>query len=512
MIMQYLGTNLVLINPLIIGLLNLLTPFISKEDSNLRSGCLLFVSVLFLLNTVILDHLFLEGYSHQLTLFTFGKYILALQMDALGLLFLNLLAFLWVCALLYTIKFLNINGMPGSNRFLFFMNLCILVGVFIALSANLFTMFVGYELLTLSTLPLIAHFPNRNCMDGMYRYVKILMLSSLGLFLPAVVIIYHYVGHGDFTAQGFLQGYFSDGWAVLLFITMIFGLAKAAIYPMHSWLPAAMVATYPVSAILHAVVVVKTGLFCIYKIMLYVFGINYLQHLFYDNNILLILPIITIAYSSVKAISYTNIKMMLAYSTINQLNIALLSAFLLTPKGINAAILHMISHSFTKICIFYTAGNMYSVKKAYRIGELIGIRATMPKTSFVMLIASLSLIGIPPFAGFVSKLYILLAAAEVNNLLVMCVVLISSLFSALYVIKMLIFIYRPTKEDFILNLKLKPYFADPEKTGIRERVNSLHRAEGKLPILMIISIGLCMCGVVGFVFVQKMIAQFLLFI
>ena len=510
---QYFSTNLVLINPIIIGLLNLLTPFISKEDTSLRSFFLLFISALFLLNVVILDCLFLDGYTHQYTIFAFGKYNIVFEMEALGLIFLTLLAFLWICALLYTIKFLSINGMPASNRFLFFINLCIVIGAFIALAANLFTMFIGYELLTLATLPLIAHFPNRSCMSGLYKYIKILMLSSVGLFLPAILVIYHYVGHGDFVQSGFIQGYFEDTTAKLLFLVMIFGVAKASLYPMHSWLPAAMVATYPVSAILHAVVVVKTGLFCIYKIMIYVFGIEYLNFLFADNNLLLLLPAITIIYSSVKAISYTNIKMMLAYSTINQLSIALLSAFLLTPKGMNAAILHMISHSFTKICIFYSAGNMYSVKTAYRIGELIGIKTTMPKTSFVMLIAGLSLIGIPPFAGFISKLYILLAAAEVNSLFVMSIVLISSLFSALYVIKMLIFIYRPTKENFILHLKLKPYFDEPRERRSSKRIISLlHRAEKRLPVFMIVSIGLCMCGVIGFVFIQKIIMQFLLFI
>ena len=155
-----------------------------------------------------------------------------------------------------------------------------------------------------------------------------------------------------------------------------------------------MVASYPVSALLHAVVVVKTGLFCIYKILSYVFGLSYLQILFADYNWLVILPIITIVYSSLQAIRFTQVKMVLAYSTINQLSIALLSAFLLTPKGLIAAV--MLDFAFIyKNMYFYAAGNIYSVKNAYHIGRVIGIRRTMPKTSFVMLIAGLSLMEYP---------------------------------------------------------------------------------------------------------------------
>jgi len=204
--------------------------------------------------------------------------------------------------------------------------------------------------------------------------------------------------------------------------------------------------------------------------------------------------------------------MMLAYSTINQLSIALLSAFLLTPKGLIAAILHMVSHSFTKICIFYAAGNMYSVKNAYHIGELIGIRNTMPKTSFVMLIAGLSLMGMPPFAGFISKFYIMMAAAEQENLLVMITLGISTMFSALYVIKMLIFIYRPTNENFILHLKLKPYFDEaPNSKSSKRIISARHKAEKRLPVFMILSIALCMAGVIGFFLAQQLINKFLMF-
>ncbi|MDP4709535.1 MAG: cation:proton antiporter [Rickettsiaceae bacterium] len=510
---QFISPQFLVISTLLIGVLNLITPFASKEDTNFRSFLMLTVSILFLTSILSLDWLFLSGAKTNFTALNLGKYSIALHIEPLGLIFLTLLGILWICAILYTIKFLEINQMKDSNRFLFFMNCCIIIGSIVALSANLFTMFVGYEVLTLCTIPLIAHQGGEKVAKGLFQYLKILMLSGLVLFLPAIIIIYTHVGHGNFTSGGFIAGYFSDTYAIILLLMFIFGIAKAAIYPLHSWLPAAMVASYPVSALLHAAVVVKTGLFCIYKVLIYVFGLAYLQLLFADYNWLVFLPIITILYSSIQAIRYTQVKMMLAYSTINQLSIALMSAFLLSQKGMTAAVMHMISHSFTKICIFYAAGNIYSVKNSYHIGELIGIRSTMPKTSFVMLIAGLSLMGIPPFAGFISKFYIILAAAEQENILVMITLGISTLFSALYVIKMLIFIYRPTSENFILHLKLKPYFDENLQNKSSKRIiSSRHKAEKRLPMFMILSIALCMSGVVGFFLIQHGINKFLMFI
>ena len=510
---QLVAPRFLIIFTLLVGMMNLVTPFSTKEDSRIRNFLMLATSVLFLGNIVLLDCLFLNGIEASFTLIDMGKYSVVLHTEPLGMIFLSLLATLWVCALFYTIKFLEINKMQNSNRFLFFMNCCIMIGSIIALAANLFTMFVGYEILTLSTIPLIAHQDGKKVANGLFKYLKMLMLSGLALFLPAIIIIYTSIGHGNFALGGFIIGHFSNTNAIILLLMLIFGVTKAAIYPLHSWLPDAMVASYPVSALLHAVVVVKTGLLCIYKMLIYVFGLTYLQTLFATYNWLVMLPIITILYSAIQAIRYTQVKMVLAYSTINQLSIALMSAFMLSQKGIAAAIMHMVSHSFTKICIFYAAGNMYSVKNSYHIGELIGIRNTMPKTSFVMLIAGLSLMGIPPFAGFISKFCIMLAAAEQENLLVMITLGISTLFSALYVMKMLIFIYRPTSDSFILHLKLKPYFDEtPSNKNSKRIISAKHKAEKRLPIFMILSIVLCISGVIGFFLIQQGINKFLMFI
>nr|WP_316353245.1 proton-conducting transporter membrane subunit [Candidatus Trichorickettsia mobilis] len=484
---NFITANFSVISTLIIGSVNLLTPFITKEDSNIRNILLLLISTIFLINIIIIDWLFLHGIRANIILFAFDHYAFSLHLEAVGIIFLNLLGSLWICALLYTTKYLVINNIANSSRFLFFFNLIILMGALLSLSANLFTMFCCYELLTLATIPLIIHVKAGAIYDKLYQYLTILMGSSMLLFFPAILIIYAKVDHGSFIYDGFIQDNFSDTQAIFLFLMFIFGISKAAIYPLHGWLPTAMVATYPVSALLHAVVVVKAGLFCIFKIIIYVFGLKYLHSLFTPFNWIILLPIITIFYSAFKGLQANNIKMILAYSTINQLALALLSAFMFTQKSIAAAILHMVSHSITKICLFFAAGSYYSINHTSQIKDLLGIKVAMPKTSLIMLIASLSLIGLPPFAGFISKFYIMLAAAQQQQLLIMVIIAISTILSALYMTKILIFIYKtntPTN----------------------------HNLEDKLPLSMLISIVICIAGVIGFFLIQKLISRFLVYI
>ena len=479
--------NFLIISTMLLGMINLVAPFFTKEDSKIRSFFLLSTSIFFLFNVIIIDDLFINGTVIKFTLLDIGKYSIAFSIEPLGLIFLSMIAVLWVPALLYTIKFLTFNHITNSSKYLFFVNCCILLGCLIALSANLITMFIVYELLTLCTIPLIVHHFDKRTLAGLNKYIKILLLSSITLFLPAVIVVYSKIGTGTFVSGGFIKHYFSDSAAIFLLLSFIFGISKAALYPLHGWLPAAMVASYPVSALLHAVVVVKTGLFCIYKVLFYVFGLEYLQYLFGGYNWLVIIPAITILYSSLQALKCNEIKMILAYSTINQLSIALISAFLFTPKGLAAAVIHMVSHSFSKICLFYSAGNFYSSGRTYYLNDLTGINKNMPKTSAIFLLAVLSLIGIPPFAGFISKFYIMLAAANQQNLLVMIVIAISSLFSAFYMLKILGFIYEPVK------------------------TKNVNNKEKKLPLFMFISLVLCIISVTCFFFIQQTINIFLNF-
>ena len=478
--------NFLVISTILLGMINLVVPFFTKEDSKIRNFLLMSVSGVFLINIILIDYLYINLIEIKFTLLNIGKYSIVFGLEQLGLIFLTMLAVLWIPALLYTTKFLTVNHFSHSSKYLFFVNSCILIGCVVALSANLITMFIAYEILTLCTIPLIVHHADKKTLAGLYKYLTILLLSGIVLFLPAIIIIYSKVGTGTFTAGGFIKDYFSDNFSIVLLLAFIFGISKAAIFPLHGWLPAAIVASYPVSALLHAVVIVKTGLFCIYKILFYVFGLDYLQSLFSDYNWLVIFPAITILYSSLWALRSYEIKMLLAYSTINQLSIALISAFLLTPKGLAAAVIHMVSHSFTKICLFYSAANFYSLNKTYYISDLAGIKKTMPKTSLILLIATLSLIGMPPFAGFISKFYIMMAAAEQQNLFVMIIIAFSTIFSFLYMSKIIITVYKPVQ-------------------------NVIHLQEKFLPISMFISLSLCISLVIGFFFIQQIMNIFLTF-
>jgi len=446
MIAQFTTPNLLILSTLLVGMLNLTSPFTTKEDSFIRNFLLVAIAIFFFGNALIIDWVFLRGVRAGFEFNIFGNYSIGFYLEPLGLIFLSLISFLWVCSLLYTPRYLAINNIKNSSKFLFFFNLTILIGVLIALSSNLFTMFICYELLTISTAFLIGHTKNNVVLSGLYRYLKILLITATLLFLPAIIIIYIEVGNGDFVNGGLISGHFSKNQSIILLLMFIFGIAKTAIFPVHAWLPAAMVAHYPVSSLLHAVIVVKTGLFCICKILVYIFGLSYLQELFAEFNWLIYIPIVSIFYSSFKALGTDNIKKILAYSTMNQLAIVLLSAFMLTPKGIAAATLHLVSHSFSKICLFYCMGSIYSIKKAKQIQDLAGTSREFPLISLMIGIASLSLIGIPIFSGFISKFSILLAAAEQNQIIVMAVIVISSIFSGLYLFKVVNFIYKPISE------------------------------------------------------------------
>ncbi len=473
---------------LLLGGLNLLTPFLTKKDSKIRSFGLIAISGCFFANILLIDLLFLQEAEVRLPWLTIGKYQIGLHLEGLGLVFLNMLGLLWFCALLYTPNYLVINNIPNSSRFLFFINLTVLLAVFLALAANLFTMFIFYELLTLSTTPLIAHTGSLEERKGLASYLKILMLSSMLLLLPAIIFIYAKANHGNFTAGGFVGDYLTYKEAVILLLMCIFGISKAALYPLHRWLPAAMVASYPVSALLHAVVVVKAGLFCIYKILIYVFGLEYLRTIVGEFNFLFIFPIFTICYSSLKAIRSENIKMILAYSTISQLSLALLSAFMLTPQAITAAMQHLVSHAFAKILLFYVGGIYYSFKNTKQIRQLIGIAYQLPKTSIVLTIAGLSLIGIPPLAGFISKFYILSVAIQEQQAIVVIASGIGSIFSAIYITKVLLIVYRFNPANL------------PKKEELTKQV----------PISMQISLYICCLVILLFFFINKIISKLLI--
>lgn len=356
---------------------------------------------------------------------------LALQAEPLGLLFAVLASSLWLVTSVYSIGYLRARGEAHQTRFYLYFAMALLATMGVAFAANLFTLFVFYEALTLSTYPLVAHAGTPEAIRGARTYLGILLATSIGLFLPAIVWTYALTGTVDFRPGGILAGHVDPTEAALLLALFVLGIAKAALMPVHRWLPAAMVAPTPVSALLHAVAVVKAGVFAITKVVIYIFGLKFLAGI-PAERLLVYLAGFTVVAASLVALRQDNLKRLLAYSTIAQLAYVVMAALVLTPlAGIGAA-LHMAAHAVAKITLFFTAGAIYVAAGKTRVSELDGIGRRMPWTMAAFTIGALSMIGVPPTAGFVSKWYIIAGAFQNNLYFVLAVLTLSTALNAAY--------------------------------------------------------------------------------
>ena len=353
-----------------------------------------------------------------------------LHIEPLGALFATLAASLWIVNSLYSVGYMRGNKEKHQTRFYIFFAISIAAAMGVALAGNLFTLFLFYELLTLSTYPLVTHKGDQATIKSARIYLGILMGTSITLFLPAVIWVSMLNG-GEFTLGGTLQGKVDGPTAGLLLALFTFGIGKAAVMPIHRWLPAAMVAPTPVSALLHAVAVVKAGVFSITKIILYIFGADWLFSL-NTTHWLVWISAFTIISASVVALRQTNLKRLLAYSTIGQLSYVVMATAILKPMAEIGAALHMVAHAFGKITLFFTAGAIYVASKKIDITELAGIAKRMPITMTAFTIGALSMIGVPPTGGFVSKWYILAGAFEADNFLAIFTIITSTALNATY--------------------------------------------------------------------------------
>lgn len=361
---------------------------------------------------------------------------IAFRVEPLGMLFAALASGLWVINSIYSIGYMRGNKEQNQTRFFTCFALAIAATMGVAFAGNLFTLFLFYELLTLSTYPLVAHKGDPATVRSARIYLGVLLSTSIGLFLPAIIWTYMVAGTGDFTLGGILAGKLDDPEIGLLLGLFVFGVGKAAVMPVHRWLPAAMVAPTPVSALLHAVAVVKAGVFAITKIIVYVFGIDFL----FDSassGWLLYAAAFTIISASLVALRQTNIKRLLAYSTIAQLSYVVMAAAILKPLAEVGAAIHMVAHAFGKITLFFAAGAIYVASHKTEIYQLRGIGRRMPWTMAAFSIGALSMIGVPPTAGFVSKWYILAGAFQAENLVAVFTIIASTALNAAYFLPIL---------------------------------------------------------------------------
>jgi multicomponent Na+:H+ antiporter subunit D len=438
--------------PLLAGLLILLFHRHAqlREVSSLLSAVLLFVFTLQYIGSESL------GTTHTLFTITPGL-TLAFHIEPLGLMFALLASFLWIITTIYSIGYMRGNQEKNQTRFYLFFALSIAATMGIAFAANLATLFIFYEALTLCTFPLVTHKQNADAQAGGRTYLGILLGTSIVFFLTAIVITWLQAGRLDFIPGGILEGTMGKTGIVILFTLFMFGVGKAALMPFHRWLPAAMVAPTPVSALLHAVAVVKAGVFSVLKITVYIFGIDFVA----DQNAsdwILYIAVATMLTASVIALRQDNFKARLAYSTISQLSYIVIGAALASPLAALGGAMHIVTHAFGKITLFFCAGAVYTATKFTQVSQLNGLGRRMPFTFSAYLLASLSIIGLPPLVGSWSKWFLIEGSISTQNYIVLIAFGLSTLLNCAYLLPVAVNAF----------FKLPDQGLDDTKPGINE--------------------------------------------
>lgn len=355
----------------------------------------------------------------------------AFGLEPIGLLFATVAAVLWPVTTVYSIGYMRGNEEPRQTGFYLWFALSIAAALWIAFSANLVTLFVGYEALTLLTVPLVTHGRDASARRGGRVYLALLLTTSIGLLLPAIAWTWVLAGSTEFVPGGLLSGRAGTGVLAVLLALFVFGIGKAGLMPFHRWLPSAMIAPTPVSALLHAVAVVKAGVFTVLKVAVYTFGLDTLD-LSGASTPMLWVAAVTLLLSGVIAITRDNLKARLAYSTVSQLAYIVLAAMLANRVATTGGALHLVTHAAGKITLFFCAGAIYTAVHRTRVSELDGLGRAMPWTFGAFLVASLSIIGLPPLGGTWSKLLLLEGTAEAGQPVLTAVLLVGSLLSFAY--------------------------------------------------------------------------------
>ena len=367
--------------------------------------------------------------------------------EPLGMVFAGIASFLWIVTTIYAIGYMRGHHESNQTRFYICFAIAIASALGIAFAGNMLTLFVFYEVLTLSTFPLVTHSGTPEAKRAGRVYLGILIGTSIALQLVAIIWTYTLTGTLDFTPGGILEDKIAPAMVTVLLGLYIFGIGKAALMPFHRWLPAAMVAPTPVSALLHAVAVVKAGVFTVLKVTVYIFGLDLLQAT--DAGIwIAYVAATTILLASLVAMTKDNLKARLAYSTISQLSYIVLGAMMASSLGIIGGAMHIAMHAFGKITLFFCAGAIMVASHKTEISQMRGLGRKMPITFICFLIGSLSIIGLPPFGGVWSKWYLALAAAETEQLVFLAVLMISSLLNVAYLVPIVIrgFFSDPTEQ------------------------------------------------------------------
>jgi len=382
---------------------------------------------------------------------------LSFNIEPLGMLFALVAGTLWLLTSIYSIGYMRGHHEENQTRFYAAFAIAISSALAAAFAGNMFTLFLCYEILTISTYPLVTHAGTQEAKRSGRIYLGILLGTSIGLQLLAILITWSVAGTLDFVHGGVLAGKLDPAYAGILYALFIFGVGKAAVMPFHKWLPAAMVAPTPVSALLHAVAVVKAGVFTILKITIYIFGSDFILQAG-ASEWLIWFAAVTILLASFIAMTKDNLKARLAYSTVSQLSYIVLGALIATEISLMGASMHIAMHAFAKITLFFAAGAILVAAHKTEISQMRGLGRAMPVTFTAFTIASLSIIGLPPFGGMWSKWYLALGAVQTEQWILLAVLMVSSLLNIFYLLPIAIrgFFAKPQGAEHYAEIKEAP--------------------------------------------------------
>lgn len=479
-IWQGIEPSQLIILSILVPLIGSLLVIATGKQPNLREAVTLTTATLLLsIVLAITDNVF-QGVEIKLQLVElFPGLGITFHVEPLGVLFALVASFLWIVTTIYAIGYMRGHNEKNQTRFFCCFALSISSVMAICFSGNLLTLFIFYEVLTLSTYPLVTHAGNDAAKKGGRIYLGILLGTSVAFLLLAVLGTYSMTGTLDFRAGGIFDESHNKFILGVLLVLFCYGIGKAAIMPFHRWLPAAMVAPTPVSALLHAVAVVKAGVFSILKVVIYIFGLDELKNLA-TTDIMLYIGAATILLSSCIAMTKDNLKARLAYSTVSQLSYIVVGALLATSVASAGAALHIATHAVGKITLFFCAGAIMVASHKKNISDMVGLGRQMPITMIAFTIGAISIIGLPPMAGTWSKWYLTIGALEADKLLIVATLMISSLLNIAY----------------LLPIPIKAFFN--KSTGESKPWTWAETKEAPLPMLIAMSVTTVGCLVLFF--------------
>ncbi len=434
----------VILIPIITGILVPVIPFGKRWQKEL------FLEAAVVINSILVWYLLLHHSDSTFLLAHFtGNLNISFRVDGMSMVFAGLVSALWPFATLYAFEYMTKE--EHENVFFLFYTLTYGVTLGIALAANLLTMYFFYELLTLVTVPLVMHTLTREAILASRKYLYYSLGGAAFAFLGLIMVIV-YGSTTDFILGGVLDPAKINGKTnvlLLIYVMAFMGFGvKAAVCPFNSWLPQAGVAPTPVTALLHAVAVVKSGAFAIIRLTYYSFGTDFLKGT-WAQDIVMAVVMFTIVYGCSRAVKETHIKRRLAYSTISNLSYILFGAVIMTPLGLAGALTHLVFHAVMKICSFFCAGAVMHQTDRHYVHELNGLGYKMPCVFGIFTVSALALMGVPGLAGFISKWNLAQAAVESANPLawggVACL-LVSALLTAIYMLTIVVRAFFPGKD------------------------------------------------------------------